>query len=202
MTSNQPIDVDSLRLELSDYARRSFDRGLVYGTGGNLSVRVPGTDTVLITPTGLSLGDAKPEEHILVNLEGEIVQSPLGLKPSEETSFHLSAYRIRPDVQALAHLHPPYATAYSNKRTSLPLVTVSARATLKHVPTVECALPGSAELCDLVTDGLNSFPEARAILMKDHGILTLAIDLKTAYYLADLVEETAKIAFIEENIKD
>jgi L-fuculose-phosphate aldolase len=201
MTSNQPIDVDSLRLELSDYARRSFDRGLICGTGGNLSVRVPGTDTVLITPTGLSLGDAKPEEHILVNLEGEIVQSPLGLKPSKETSFHLSAYLIRPDVQALAHLHPPYATAYSNKRKSLPLVTVSARGNLKHVPTVECALPGSTELCDFVTDGLKGFPEARAILMKEHGILTLAIDLKTAYYLADLVEDTAKIAFIEENIK-
>ena len=202
MTSNQPIDVDSLRLELSDYARRSFDRGLICGTGGNLSVRVPGTDTVLITPTGLSLGDAKPEEHILVNLEGKIVQSPRGLKPSKETSFHLSAYLMRPDVQALAHLHPPYATAYSNKRTSLPLVTVSARANLKHVPTVECALPGSTELCDFVTDGLKSFAEARAILMKEHGILPLAIDLKTAYYLADLVEDTAKIAFIEENIKD
>ncbi len=46
MTSNQPIDVDSLRLELSDYARRSFYRGLICGTGGNLSVRVPGTDSI------------------------------------------------------------------------------------------------------------------------------------------------------------
>ena len=200
MTSNQIIDVDFLRHELSKYSKRSYERGLINGTGGNLSVRVPGTDTVLITPSGISLGDVEPEENILVNLEGEIVDSPFGLKPSKETSFHLRAYQMRPDVQAVAHLHPPYATAYSNKGEPLPLVTVWARVNLEHVPSVESSLPGSAELRDFVCAGLESFPNVKAILMKEHGILTLGSDLKTAYYLADLVEENAKIAFIEANI--
>ena len=193
--------MDALRRSLTAYSKRSFDRGLICGTGGNLSVRVPDSDSVLVTPTGISLGDVAADENILVNLDGKILESPHGLKPSKETSFHLRAYQLRPDVQALAHLHPPYATAYSNKMLPLPLVTVSARANLNFVPSIECALPGSEELCDLVSSGLESFPEVKAILMKEHGILTLAKDLKAAFYLADLVEDTAKIAFIEGNIK-
>lgn len=197
----QEGDIGFFRQELSEYSKRSFARGLICGTGGNLSIRIPGSDTVLITPTGASLEQMTPGDGILVNLAGEIIDSPKGLKPSKEASFHLKAYQIRPDVQALAHLHPPYATAYSNKETSLPLVTVSARANLTYVPVVETALPGSIELCDFVCASLEQFPDVRAILMKEHGILTLGRDLKTAYYLADLVEDTAKIAFIEGNIR-
>ena len=202
MTSAIETDRTSLSVELSEFSKRSFNRGLICGTGGNLSVRVPGSNQVLITPSGISLGDVGPEENILVKLDGEILEAPSGLIPSKEMSFHLRAYQIRPDVQALAHLHPPYATAFANKRMPLPMVTVSARANLKHVPWVETAIPGSSELCEYVSDGLENHPEVRAILMREHGILTLAEDLKTAYYLADLLEDTAKIAFIESNIKE
>jgi ribulose-5-phosphate 4-epimerase/fuculose-1-phosphate aldolase len=194
-------DLDFLRGEICKYAKQSYDHGLIRGSGGNLSIRIPGKETVLVTPTDISLGDVKPEGIILVNLDGEIIESPIGLKPSKETSFHLRVYRLCPAVQAVVHLHPPYATAYANKRMSLPMVTVSARAKLKHVPTVECAPPGSDELCDVLSHGIESFPEARAFLMREHGILTMAEDLRTAYYLADLVEETAQIAFIEDKIR-
>ncbi|MBW2030559.1 MAG: class II aldolase/adducin family protein [Deltaproteobacteria bacterium] len=201
MADNMQEEEGILRKELSEYGRRSFERGLICGTGGNLSARIPGTDKVLVTPTGISLGDVRPNENILVSLDGEVLDSPMDLIPSKETSFHLRAYRLRPDINAVAHLHPPYATAYANKGIALPLVTVSARANLKHVPTIECALPGSEELCELVTKGLGDYPEARTLLMKEHGILALGKDLKTAFYLADLVEDTAKVAFIAANIK-
>jgi L-fuculose-phosphate aldolase len=81
------------------------------------------------------------------------------------------------------------------------LVTVSSRVILKEVPWIDCALPGSRELCDFVHGGIQAHPDVKALLMKEHGILALGSDLKTAYYLADLVEDTAKIAFIEANIK-
>ena len=77
-------DLEHYRKELSEFSRRSFQRRLVGGTGGNLSVRIPDTDTVLITPTAISLGDVKPEENILVRLDGEVVESPMGLKASKE----------------------------------------------------------------------------------------------------------------------
>ena len=61
-------DLGALRRELTEFSQRSFNRHLVSGTGGNLSLRVPGSDTVLITPSGVSLGDIEPEMNILVNL--------------------------------------------------------------------------------------------------------------------------------------
>jgi L-fuculose-phosphate aldolase len=190
-----------LRKELSEYSRRSFHRGLISGTGGNISVRIPDTDRVLITASGVSLGDVEPESNLLVNLGGTVLESPPGLIPSKETSFHLVVYQLRPDIGALVHVHPPYATAYSNKGRPLPLVTVSSRANLKEVPCIECASAGSKELCDFVRGGIQEHPMIRAMLMKEHGILTLGTDLKMAFYLADLVEDTAKIAFIADQIR-
>lgn len=193
--------VNRLRQELTDFSRRAFHRGLVASAGGNMSVRIPGTEKVLITPTTVSLGDVEPETNVLVNLEGLVLDRDSAFRPSKETSFHLSVYQLRPDVGAIAHLHPPYATAYSNTGRSLPLVTISSRVILKEVPWVECALPGSKELCDFVSDGVKKFPGIKALLMKEHGILAMGPDIKTAYYFADLVEGTAKIAFIESYIR-
>ena len=195
-------DMDYCRHELSEFSQRAFHRRLVGGTGGNLSIRIPDTDTVLITPTGISLGDVQPEENILVNLDGEILDSPLGFKGSKETGFHLAAYRLRPDIGAIAHVHPPYATAYSNKMQPMPLATVSAQVNLKHVPCIECFLPGSEELRSCVIEGIRNNPDIPCILMKEHGILAMGRDLKHAYYIADLTEDTAKIAYIEATIPE
>jgi L-ribulose-5-phosphate 4-epimerase len=189
---SKAMDIVRLRQELADFSIRSFNRGLVSGTGGNMSVRVPGTDEVLITPTGISLGDITPEMNLLMNLDGDVLESPWGLKSSKETGFHLAAYRLRPETGAVAHLHPPYATAYSNKMKPLPMVTVSC---------VESAPAGSPELSRYVQEGLKRYPLAKVLLMREHGTLALGLDLSNAYYLSDLAEDTAKIAFIEGNIK-
>jgi ribulose-5-phosphate 4-epimerase/fuculose-1-phosphate aldolase len=60
-------DTDYYRKQLTEFSHRAFRRHLVGGTGGNLSLRLPETDTVLVTPTGISLEEVQPEEHILVN---------------------------------------------------------------------------------------------------------------------------------------
>ncbi len=200
------MDIDrklviDLRKELTEFSRRAFYRGLVAGAGGNMSLRIPGTEMVLITPTGVSLADVEAETNLLVNLDGAVLENLCGLRPSKETGFHLEVYKLRPDAGAVAHLHPPYATAFSNKQKPLPLVTVNSRAILREVPWIECALPGSQELCDFVHGGITKYPDVKALLMKEHGVLALGPDIRTAYYLADLVEDTAKIAFIEANIK-
>jgi L-ribulose-5-phosphate 4-epimerase len=199
--SGEKETIIRLRKEVAEFSRRSFNRGLVSGAGGNISARIPGIDRVLITATGVSLGDVEPESLLLLNLEGAVVDNAFGLIPSKESSFHLAAYQLRPDVGAVVHVHPPYATAYSNKGMPLPLVTVSSRGNLKEVPCIECALPGSKDLYDFVCDGIKKHPAVKALLMKEHGILALGSDLKTAYYLADLVEDTAKVAFIADHIK-
>jgi len=195
-------DIDYYRSQLAEYSHRAFRRHLVGGTGGNLSLRVPGTDTVLITPTGISLEAVQPEQNLLVDLEGEIIDSPQNLKGSKETGFHLAAYKLKPDIGGIAHVHPPYATAYSNKVQPLPLATISAQVVLKHVPCIECFAPGSAELRKAVTEGVEQNPDALCILMREHGILAMGRDLTQAYYIADLTEDTAKIAYVAATIPD
>ncbi len=199
---SKELEIIRLRKELSDFSIRSFKRGLVSGTGGNMSVRIPGTDEVLITPTGISLEDITPEINLLMNLDGAVLENPCGLKSSKETGFHLAAYRLRPETGAVAHLHPPYATAYSNRLQPLPLVTVSARGVLKEVPCIESAPAGSPELSRYVQEGLKQFPTwVKVVLMREHGTLALGADLANAYYLTDLAEDSAKIAFIGGNIR-
>ncbi len=194
-------EIVRLRKELTDFSRRAYQRGLVSGTGGNVSVRIPNTDRVLVTPTGVSLGDVEPEANLLLDLNGSILENPCGLRPSKESSFHFVVYRLRTDAGAIAHLHPPHATAYSNREEPLPLVTVNSRVILREVPCIDCALPGSKELCDFVHGGISRYPSVKALLMKEHGILALGPDLRTAFYVADLVEDTAKIAYIAGNIR-
>jgi ribulose-5-phosphate 4-epimerase/fuculose-1-phosphate aldolase len=99
-------DIDMLRIELSEFSRRSFKRHLVSATGGNLNLRVPGTDTILVTPRGISLGDIEPQMNLLIHLNGTILDSPMDLKGSKETGFHLEAYRNRQECAAVAHFQP------------------------------------------------------------------------------------------------
>ena len=75
--------------------------------------------------------------------------------------------------------------------------TTSARVILKEVPAIEVAPPGSGELREIVKAGIARYPGVKALLMAEHGILALGPDIQTAYYIADLVESTAKIAFYE-----
>ncbi|MEW6719376.1 MAG: class II aldolase/adducin family protein [Thermodesulfobacteriota bacterium] len=201
MTTQAAEAAIRLRSELSDFSRRSFQRDLVSGTGGNMSVRIPGTDTVLITPSGVSLADVEPDDNLLVRLDGTVLENPRNLVPSKETSFHLAVYQLRPDVGAIAHVHPPCATAYSALRKPLPLPTTSARVILKEVPAIEVALPGSAELREIVKAGIVRHPGVKALLMAEHGILAFGPDIATAYYIADLVESTAKVAHFEAGFK-
>jgi ribulose-5-phosphate 4-epimerase/fuculose-1-phosphate aldolase len=183
------MEIIRLRKELSDFSKRSFNRGLVSGTGGNISVRIPATDTALITPTGICLGDIEPEVNLLMKIDGTIIENPCGLRPSKETAFHLAVYQLRPEAGAVSHVHPPYATAYSNCVETLPM------------PRIGSAISGSTELYEYVKAGLQKHPNARVLLMEEHGILAIAQDLKTAFYLSDLTEDTAKIAFICNQIK-
>ena len=131
----------ALKDELAETCQKAFRRGLVGGAGGNISVRVPGEDRALITATGISLGDIGPETIVLVDLQGKLLEGAPGMRPSKETGFHVCAYRMRPQVGAVVHLHPPHATAFAVRGMELPLVTDGAMLSLKHVPVVGTPLP-------------------------------------------------------------
>jgi L-fuculose-phosphate aldolase len=186
--------VGEYRKELAQFSRLSYDRGLVAARGGNLSIRIPGTQRVLITPSGISLRDITPDIIIEVDVHGNLSKGKKNLKPSKETPFHTSIYRLRDDVMAIAHVHPPFATALSLKGKPLPILTAPGMVNLVKVPLVEFAFMGTKELCDFVSEAVKRNMDVKALLLKGHGIIAMGPDLASAYYIADLVEDCAKVA--------
>jgi ribulose-5-phosphate 4-epimerase/fuculose-1-phosphate aldolase len=188
--------------ELVATCKKAFDRGLVGGAGGNISVRVPDREEALISATGVSLGDLAPATVVRVDFKGKVLDAQGSCRPSKETGFHISVYRHRPQVGAVVHLHPPFATAFAVRGKELPLVTDGAMANLKYVPLVGHAPSGSPELHRIVEEGLRKYPDAKAILMERHGMFSMGPNLTVAYNLADLVEDTAKIALLSRLIPE
>jgi L-ribulose-5-phosphate 4-epimerase len=188
------------RAEVAAMARRVFERGLVGGTGGNVSLRLPDTNQILITRTGLALGRATPYDILRLSLTGETLEAGPAQQPSMETPIHLSGYKLRPDVQAIIHLHPPYSVVLSLRGEPLPLVTVSARLLLRHVPCAPVAYPKTARLDRAMEQVFDRCPEAGVVLMAAHGLTAYGHDLDDAFNLADLCEASAQQAYLAESL--
>jgi L-fuculose-phosphate aldolase len=195
-------ELKALKAELVRISCKAYDRGLVSGTGGNISVRIPNARLALITATGISLGDTAVDNIAVIDIEIGETTADSPYKASKERYFHAVVYRLRPDINALVHVHPPYATAWSVKGKEMPLVTVSAQANLVRVPCTPFAPAGSSELRDCVTQVVVENPDLKAMLLGRHGILTLGVNLVNAYNIADLVEDSAHVAWLVQNLPD
>src|SRR5215831_14532607 len=126
--------------------RRLYDRGLVAGPDGNVSVRLP-DESILVTPSGLSKVDVTIDDLVVVNLSGDVLHGRRA--PSSELAMHLRIYRRRDDVRAVVHAHPPTATGFAVAGESfmapvLPEVILQMGA----VPLVPYATPGTDALAD------------------------------------------------------
>jgi len=185
------MNLTELRLEFITISKLLYARNMVPGTSGNVSLRVPGTDTALIKGTARSFGDLEPEDVLLVDFAGNVLEGRG--KPSKEVGFHLPLYQIRPDIGAIIHVHPPYATAWACVGRPFPMVTITAELKIGPMPLVDRARPGSPELAKMVLEAYSN-PAVLAALLKDHGIIAVGPNLREAYYLADLIEDTARVA--------
>lgn len=180
-----------LRDELVAISRRSYARGLVPGVSGNNSVRVPGTDAMLIKTSGSCMGDMTPADTVLMTLDGQVIDGDR--RPSKEWRFHAAIYRVRPEVGAVVHLHPPYSVAFSVAGEVPPLVTAATRGHIQEVQMVDLLPAGSTELADAVTSVMSG-SDLRAVLMREHGTVTVGPDLRTAYYRTEYLEDNARVA--------
>ncbi|MFZ5754512.1 MAG: class II aldolase/adducin family protein, partial [Bacillota bacterium] len=104
--------------ELIHTGKELVDLGLVAATWGNISIRLPKNQGVLITPSGMDYYNINPEDLVVLDLQGKVLEGER--KPSSEKLLHLTIYRHRPDVQAVVHTHSPYATAYAVVRKPIP----------------------------------------------------------------------------------
>ncbi|HLY37162.1 MAG TPA: class II aldolase/adducin family protein [Candidatus Binatia bacterium] len=185
----------TLAEEIAHFCRVTWDRGLVSAAGGNISARVDGTDTFLITPSGVALRDTSPEDMVTIDLDGRKLGGPERYKPSKESLMHTAIYRARPDTRAVAHLHPPHAIAFGIRGEPIPLMTVTSEERLHLTPVVPPASSGSRDLADGVADVIATAPaDTQVLLLARHGIIAWGSSVQQACDVADLAEYTAKIA--------
>jgi len=191
---------EELKVEIAKYSNLSYERNLVGAAGGNISMRKE--DLFLITAGGRSLRDVTAEDILVVDENGKIIEGKEGLKPSKETSLHINVYKFRPDIDSVVHVHPSYCTAYSILKKQVPVLTASSKLKLREIPIIGYANPGSKELSDFVAECVKKSPEfVKALTLEAHGLLAWDKGLSNAFDIAELVEETARAAFISSQIK-
>jgi len=173
-----------------EVCRRLYDRGLVAGPDGNVSVRLGGPEeAILVTPSGLSKVDVTLDDLVIVNLDGKVLDGRRS--PSSELAMHLRIYRRRDDVRAVVHAHPPTATGFAVAGESfmapvLPEVILQMGA----VPLVPYATPGTEELPDAMEPFLAAHD---AFLLANHGATTVGQTLVAAHQRMESLEHAARI---------
>jgi len=179
----------AIKVQLVKYSRLAHGRGLTAAFGGNLSIRRG--NLVFIKATGAVMDDISEGQVAVIDMAGRQVS---GVRPSSEYRLHLAVYRERPEVRAIAHLHPPYSIAASMLlRGELPIVTPEAEIYLGRIPIVPFKPAGTQELATAVAEALVG---ADAVIMERHGIVTVGKSLREAFYKAELVEESAKLWYL------
>ena len=178
-----------LRQQIADFSRLTYERGYLASTDGNLSARLA-DGNVLCTPTIINKGFVRPEDSVVVDMEGQLVRGER--KASSEIAMHTLVYKLRPDINAVVHCHPPSATAYAAAGIPLNKALISEVVlALGCIPLAEYGTPGTPEL----TDRLQPFVESYdALLMANHGVVTYGVDMMDAYNRMDTVEHFAKIS--------
>jgi len=188
---------DEIRRAIVEVGRAIYERGLVSATGGNLSVRL--SDGVfLITRSGSSFRDLNEGDLLVLSSEGEVVDG-VGT-PSTETPIHLALYKVRDDIGSIIHAHPPYSTAFAVLGKPVPSVTIQALELLGEVKVIEFEHPGSDELTRRCVDVFKDV-SVKCALLERHGVLVVGRDIWAAYNNLDLLEETAKIAYLASVLK-
>ncbi|MBN2695286.1 class II aldolase/adducin family protein [bacterium] len=169
---------------------------LVIGTWGNISIRVPNTDSFAITPSGVNYSDITTNDIVILSCDGEILE---GDKiPSIEWPLHAAVYKAREDISALMHTHSPYASALSAARKPIPpAVEDVIQIVGGEVSVTKYALPGTKELGEATVEALG---DKNAVLLANHGLLGAAKTVEEAFKICKIVEKGAQITLLAQNV--
>ena len=184
MTENQVRD------RVAKLAKSLFDRGLTFGSSGNISVRLD--DGWLMTPTGSTMGDLDPAAISRLDDNGQWVS---GDKPTKESFLHLAMYEERPKTGAVVHLHSTHSVAVScladiNPADVLPPITAYYVMKIGTLPLIPYFPPGDADLARAVREMASNH---HAVLLANHGPVVAGTSLEDAVYATEELEETAKL---------
>jgi len=181
---------DDLRQAILECGRICYERHLMTANDGNMSVRI-GENRLLITPSGLCKGRMDVGDLLLMDLNGEILSVSEGRKPSSETPMHLEVFKQRPDVRAVLHAHPVFATTLTVSDSPFPVdVLPEILLTLGEVPTTRYATPSSHDDAEAIRELIKSHD---ALLLRQHGSLTVGVDLEAALTALERIEHVAEV---------
>ena len=180
--------MEQARLELIEYGKKLVTAGLTKGTGGNLSVFDRKAGTVAITPSGIDFFEIKPEDIVIIDLDGNIIEGDK--TPSSEWEMHLMPYRTRTDIDAVVHAHVMYTTVLACLREGLPATHYMIAVAGADVRCAEYATFGTHELA---VNACKAMEDRRAVILANHGVLAGAQDLKNAYNIVEEIEYCSEI---------
>ena len=181
---------DEIKADLLWVAQESLRTNLVHGTAGNFSARLPDGNVVL-TPSSLPYETMTIDDLVVCDLEGNVVEGTRG--PTTEKMLHLACLKAYDDIHAVIHCHAKFCTMFALTREPIPCAIEEVEVYVGgDVPVANYEFTGSQELADEVSKWVG---DRAAVLMANHGLLTVGKSAKDALKIANLVELTAEIVW-------
>jgi L-fuculose-phosphate aldolase len=180
------------RRAIVEAGRRLYERFFIAANDGNISCRLSSGE-ILVTPSGVSKGDLQPEQLLKVDAEGRLLAG--NLKPTSELKMHLLIYRLRPDLRAIVHAHPPAATGFAAARVRLDEEVVLPEVVfgLGRIGFAEYGTPSTEELPRAVEAEIG---DCDALLLSNHGALAAADTVMRAYYRMETLEMYCRVLLV------
>ena len=179
-------------------AEEALKRRLLTAESAVLCERLPGENHLLITPAEVSFEHLRVDNIFLVSLNGDVLESADGCHLPADLSTYLKSFLDRSNINALGHFHPPYSYRYAAKTPLFEIMgnlTISKTGELLTVECKECPTRYTG-LCSCRTDIKRHYSGAKALLLKDDGIITMAQTLDSVIQMADDIEQEARNYYI------
>src|SRR5665648_758038 len=185
--------LENLKKEVCQAHIKLWENKLVMWTSGNVSARDPKTDLVVIKPSGVPYDKLLPDNLVVVDLKGNIIEG--NLKPSVDMATHLYVYKHMPEVMSVIHTHSTYASAFAAIGKPIPVcLTAMADFFGRDIPVGELVLIGEEEIGKEI---VNKIGNSKAIIMKNHGPFTIGTSVNEALKLSLIhISEPTRLGMI------
>ncbi len=181
-------DYEFIQQQVIDYSCKLVQEGYLKGTGGNVSIRMPGKDILAITPSNQDYLIMAPDDICIYSFDEKVIVGTM--KPSIEMALHIAVYKTRPDVGCVMHTHQEFASAVALINKSIPaLFDEQVRFLGRCVEIIPYAPSGTGMLAKQVRKTVKN--NHNAYILKNHGALCMGPTPERAYHNVLLLEKVA-----------
>ena len=185
------------RKQVVQYLRKMLSTNLTVGTGGNISIHNIEKNLLAVSPTSMDYLEMEPADVVVTTLDGEIVEGEREI--TSEFSFHLALQNLREDIHAVVHSHPIYSTTIACMNWEIPSVHYLVGFSGYKVPLAKYATYGTKELADNI---INAIGENNAVLIANHGLLSVGNTIQSAFTTTEQIELVAQLYYQTKSLGD